>query len=256
MKQTVKKDTNVNNYEFEFDAVFANETTHALFKKHQASEYNSENIEFVEAVIEFAKEPTQANAKKIIDTFICTGSRKELNINQQIRDTICTAELNANMFQVAYNAVVLGLKTEAFSRFIRSKLWLQFVEQASISLLNQVGIHKSNIHYFQLEPKDFESIAITPSLLQVAALLMKDFFFFSPITQSHISVFYANKQFLSAETINKYGNMNCLKITSSVFDIPAYKLMEALSTRSFFKEMGGILTFREVRRSCSLIYMQ
>lgn len=109
----------------------------------------NENIDFIDEITHFAAKPSLDHAKKIEATFIRVGSTSEINIVKQTREEISlkikTYDQNralivsGNIFDDAYHVVYNSLKTETFSRFIRSESWLNFIsKEADAQLLNKV----------------------------------------------------------------------------------------------------------------------
>lgn len=230
-------------YEFEFDQVFTNPKTRPLFLQHCEREKNSENTEFISQVDKFTVMPSVEKAEKIVETFIALGAPKELNIPNRVRENISnrmmSPSLDVTLFNEAYSGIMITLKLDTFSRFLRSEQWLKFVSVADPELLQQVGIAKSKIPFPLLEKADLETSWISERDIQFAQILLKDFAHWEVVSQNKdLNVYCSSRNFVSDEAAKEFGYMYGIKCVSRTIDYPAKYCLEVLSMKKYFSDLG------------------
>lgn len=121
----------------------------------------------------------------------------------------------ANVFDVCYAQVRMSLYN-SFSRFKRTKEFINFMQQQSDAFIRTVGTHKSEIQNIVLQLENFETPMILDSDVAFANECSNDYFYWRQIYYSrsdHTVLYSANNKhrFASDEVIKKTGDLFELK---------------------------------------------
>lgn len=229
----------VDSYEYEFETIWNHAKSLAVFLQFVDSEKNTENTDFVFAVQKFRQLPSSETSKHIFETYIETNSACEINLSKtvktQIANNLQANAMDTKAFDDAYSHVMLNLKMDVFSRFIRSDMWKQFCANQQEKFLQEIGIHKSKIKYVELDVQDLELPYITEKDFTFAMFMAKDYLFWQPLNSGkNMSAYSSKETFLTKECTAKHGNLMLNKLVFQL-DISALQFSQLLSTRAFYK---------------------
>jgi hypothetical protein len=183
---------NIDEYQYQFDKVMANETTRACFMKYLKQEYNDEPLLFWEDCKTLQNTSSIADTFSLLEqvntiynTYIRRGGKKELNISspvlKQVTDhinvVVSSGQEAYELFQPALLSVVDSLERDSFARFIRSDMWIQYVRKLhtkSVEDMDKVAIHKSQLKQMTYSIKDMERPYINEYDLKFALHMSRD----------------------------------------------------------------------------------
>lgn len=226
-----KKNLKLEHFEFDFETVFAHEQAKQLFLAHLKKELNYEIAEFVMAVDSFkasfhASMDTDVLLGKcmaIYDSFVKEGSIKEINVPNKLRENTLNLVQSGKYdeaFASCYDHVSLILKIDIFSRFKRSKGFLDYLKTLDEKMIRTIGVHKSQIQHVMLTPQDFECNFITPNDILLARLLLKDYYHWKLLYNSkkwhRHSIYASDMDFVNDEGKKIVGHLDAVKTTGTL----------------------------------------
>jgi hypothetical protein len=240
-----KNKVNYKHYEFDFTNVLVDDKCHYLLYQHCRNEMNSEMIEFIDTYHYYANNPnhqTMQQAIEIRNEFVALGSRKEINIPATVRkETLERVEKGdyQTAFDLAYISVLQSLKDDVFSRFKRTKKWIQYVESCSDKYLRTIATHISDIHQIIITCDDLTRKIICKKDLDFALHLMQDYYHWKPLytnIKKNVKAFFTKKNFMDDQATEQFGYMIPYKV-SCWLNCSARFAVETLNTKRFFQKV-------------------
>jgi hypothetical protein len=170
---TRKKSLSLSNFEFKFDLVFQNQEAQENLLTYLKLSLSEELLWFIQGVKEFKiltdKKKLHEKAQYLLDTFVKEQSPHEINIDQNIRESIltCIHEMNNknekipwNTFDTAFLMVYRELGSEVFPRYICTKQFQEFVANKGEKFLKMIALDLNTIgdrSAYLFKPNDFLS---------------------------------------------------------------------------------------------------
>lgn len=194
----------------------------------------------------------------LIDVFISTCSKFEININGKTRNSVQNLwqELEIKyslfrnelewtrekwtwdeekmktqvkqLFQFPLDEVNFMLSDDVFSRFKRSASWIQFVESKTHEQIIKFGKLRGNheLQAWLLSPEDMSRYLIKPQDVYMSMLFLKDFYHWKCIHHSSkMNLHTTNISVLSDEAVSLYGHLQTFKVSCD-FNTDAYHFLQ------------------------------
>ncbi|EFC46298.1 RGS domain-containing protein [Naegleria gruberi] len=137
-------------YKFQFEEIYDNHETRALFKQFLIKNQNGENIYF-DKTLDSEYKPLKSNrnryymAKRIVETFIKEGSPYEVNLSEKVKHALLREFAKASeencpldLFDSVQYQVLSSMRMDAYPRFVQSDEFLSFIGS---KLLNAKNMH-------------------------------------------------------------------------------------------------------------------
>lgn len=122
---------------YNFEAIFDIEETRALFKQFLKHEKNEEPLLFIEKIEHYLILKSNSSrydlAKEIVHTFFTNDMLNVSNGNKKLVmeqfQIMSEDNCERGLFQSAYQQIMLELKIDVFSRFVKSDLFVSYIEK-------------------------------------------------------------------------------------------------------------------------------
>lgn len=155
-----------------------------------------------------------------------------------MRLPFCTKGQLSTLFLRAYDATVLLLANDVFSRFVRAKSFIEFVEKADAQLIEKIGgVHLTKLPTVMLQCEHYENQAVTVNDFQIFQHMSKDFYHWEMIAydkKKNTQVFVGNNTYTSKELHKKYGDSMMAKLVCYIDGISAREWANILASTDYF----------------------
>ncbi|KAL0484676.1 regulator of G-protein signaling [Acrasis kona] len=141
----------IRDYTFEFDKTFEDDLLSKDFYKYLKANHNNDSYDFLKSTKKYIKLGPESNkgaALEIVDKFIRHNSPSEINVDFSSRTRIISTiensvsqniEIPSNVFDSVYFIVYRELRSDAFSRYIRSEVFYDFLQEKSDEYITQIA---------------------------------------------------------------------------------------------------------------------
>jgi hypothetical protein len=206
---------------FDFEQVVQDSQAKNEFYHFLQTELNQEPLLFLEQVNKLEKSNGEEAVKiacHVMKTFIMPASPMEINISSESRMTLVSLFQKHNQFEQTHkwvipefktpveafarikDSVMLELKHDTFPRFLRSKIWLDFVQNKSKEYIESISVLKAAVD-FHYTDADFSAPVVFD----------KDFRFMEALAEDDEDWEFRGSNKLGTSVVNSfYGSKNYL----------------------------------------------